>query len=1342
MTEAGDKPRRRRWWKYLVALGIAGLLLLAGVVWYANTQSFQRMVRGRLVTELERITGGRVEVGSFHAVPFRFRVEVRDVTIHGLEQPTEIPYAHVDSLTAKIKIISVLGAEFGFSSLQLDGPVVHIITCPDGSTNQPRPRLQNEAGKTTEQKLFSLTIRHLEVRRGEFIWNQQKTPFDFVGNDIAAEMTYSLLRRQYAGDLSLGKVDTMLRQFRPVSWTANAHFVLSSDRVEVKSFQASAGRSRLSAAGVISSLKDPKFEGQYELSLDLGEAFAVARRSEVTRGVLLASGRGKWSLEDFQSAGKISVSDLDWRDRNATLRNASGMAEFSIDPKRLNISHAVLRGLGGSAVGELNVVNWLSPNAASGTKTRKSDQQSGTFQLKLSRISLAELANGLAKPKRPLNALGLSGSIDGTVDGRWSGAPGNMQSTLALDVSPPQRLPAGQMPLTARLRAVYDMRSDQLDVSELSASTRATQIRASGTLASRARLAVSVSTTGLEEWRPLLGVLGVQQQLPITLHGEGSFAGNATGTLSNFALAGHLQIQDWDSLLPAREYAAAREIHWDSLVSDVQVSRSNFSARNGTMRHGATVIGFDVSGTLDDGQFTPENTFTARVGIRGAELGELQSFAGVDYPVSGTLNLYLHAGGTRAEPNGEGHLELTQASAYGHAFENLTSDVRFRGTEVELNNIHLQQQQGALISGGIAFDSASRVYHFNLTGKNFDLTRIPQLEASRVKVEGRLDFDAQGSGTVEAPVISANLHVRDLTLDHERAGDFFVVAATQGADLKMTGRSQFEHSELSLAGDVQMRGDWPAKVNLHFNHFDIDSLLRTYLHGEVTGHSAVAGDVDLSGPLRQPGAIKVAGHVSDFFAEVEHVKVRNDGPVSFLVSDGKLDLQQFRLTGEGTDLAASGTVQLSGERQINMHAQGKVDLHLIETFNPDFTSSGLVTLDVAVAGTAAKPQMEGKLQISNGSIAYIDLPSALSELNGTLVFNQDRLQIESLSGRTGGGLITAQGYASAYSRKINFDLKLHGQDVRLRYPPGVSSTATADVHWTGSNSASTLSGDVTITKLAITPGFDFGAYLARAAQTSSLPQTNPLLNRIRLDVHITTVPELQMQTAVVRLSGDADMRLRGTAAKPVIVGRADILEGEIYFNGTKYRLERGDVSFVNPITTTPQLDLQASTRVRDYDITISLNGQPDKLHVSYRSEPPLPESDIIALLALGRTQEESAQLQQSGQSAFSQEASNAILTEALNATVSSRVQRLFGGSRIKIDPQGLSTETSPVRGPQVTIEQQVANNWTLTYSTNVSEASQQIIQVEYNVSRNVSVVAIRDQNGVVSFDIRIRRRKK
>src|SRR5581483_12186212 len=123
-----------------------------------------------------------------------------------------------------------------------------------------------------------------------------------------------------------------------------------------------------------------------------------------------------------------------------------------------------------------------------------------------------------------------------------------------------------------------------------------------------------------------------------------------------------------------------------------------------------------------------------------------------------------------------------------------------------------------------------------------------------------------------------------------------------------------------------------------------------------------------------------------------------------------------------------------------------------------------------------------------------------------------------------------------------------------------------------------LSGDITVTKVGVTPGFDFGAYLARAIQQSSLPLTDPVLNDIRLDLHVVTAPDLQMQTSVLRLRGDADLRVRGNAAKPVLLGRADVFEGEAYFNGTKYRLERGGISFTNPAVTTPFLDLQAVTR--------------------------------------------------------------------------------------------------------------------------------------------------------------------
>ena len=58
----------------------------------------------------------------------------------------------------------------------------------------------------------------------------------------------------------------------------------------------------------------------------------------------------------------------------------------------------------------------------------------------------------------------------------------------------------------------------------------------------------------------------------------------------------------------------------------------------------------------------------------------------------------------------------------------------------------------------------------------------------------------------------------------------------------------------------------------------------------------------------------------------------------------------------------------------------------------------------------------------------------------------------------------------------------------------------------------------------------------------------------------------------------------------------------------------------------------------------------------------------------------------------------------------------------------------------MTVEQQVTRDLTITYVSNVSSTQQQVIQVEYNVNRNVSIVALRDQNGTFGIDLKIKKR--
>jgi translocation and assembly module TamB len=1325
--------------RYCLMAFLLVMLLLSAALWYVTTDSFQQMVRGRLIAAIEHATGGRVELGSFHAIPLRFQVEVRNLTIHGRESASELPLAHVDSMSAVINISSALGARIAFHSLTLDHPVVHVIFYSDGSTNQPTPK-QERAGDLTQ--LFSTSIDRLEVHRGELLLQDRRLPLEFVSNDVSARLNYSFLHRRYSGDAAIGKAETQFDGYRPVAWAGQAIFSIDSSGVQIQSITAASESSRFQARGTITDFRSPVFKGSYDFVLSFQQAGAIVREPRLRSGTVELQGTGSWSSKTFAAAGSFDLRDAGWQDRSFNAKNTFASGKFAVDPEKIQLAHVEGHLMRGSFTSDAEILSWQTSEKRVG---KAKLEQRGTVKIQAKDVPLAELLASLGPRFHSLRNLKFAGDLSGTSEIGWRESIRNAEVGATMHVSPPSRVVPGQIPLTAAARINYHARSSSVEIAELTAATPATQISASGALASSATsLRLSFNSSDLREWRPLLTEL-FPSRIPGEVGGRAAFNGTANGSFSNLTLAGKVQLQNFDTSLP--QSSSAQVLHVDSLAADIQVSPRNLNIREGIVHSGDTAVKVDGSVGLTNWNVTAQSDVRLRLDLEDVEASELASQLATDLTFTGKINAHLEIAGTKSNPQGQGGVTWENGSVQGYGFDSVAAGITMHGNEAGFNNLQVTRRQSRITGHG-TYDLSAKTFQVSIAGKNFDFAELTPVQRSRVKLGGALDFTADVSGSKARPDVNAHLHLRELTLNQEVAGDYWLDAVTHGQDVHLTGHSDFKTAQLTINGDVHLREKWPAKIDLHFVRLDVDPFIESYLHSHITGHSSVAGDLLLEGPLRDPVQLTVTGNLTQLNAEVQRVQLRNEGPVQFAVSGETLKISALRIIGDNTDFSATGSMQLSGERKLDLHGNGEVGLQIVQTYDPDFTGSGKVKVEANLTGTMGSPLVRGKLQIENASLADVNLPSALSAMNGTLSFSQNRVTIESLTAQTGGGNVSFGGHAELVGSQVNFDLTAKGDSVRLRYPPGVSSTATATLHWNGSTAGSLLSGDVTVMKLGVTPGFDFGAYLQKTVQQSSLPQTDPVLNKIRLDLHVVTTPDLQMQTNVIRLRGDADLRVRGNAGKPILLGRADIFEGEAYFNGTKYRLERGGVTFGtpaanNPAGTVPYVDFEATTRVKDYDITLSINGPADRPKLNYRSEPPLPTNDIIGLLAFGGTSEESAQLQQNSQSAFSQQASSAMLTAALNATLNNRAQRLFGNSRIKIDPQGLETETSPTQnGPAVTIEQQVKDNLTVTYTTNVSQTSQQIIRAEYNLSRNVSVVAIRDQNGVVSFDVKIRRRKR
>src|SRR5713226_900999 len=137
--------------RVLIAVGsILGVILLLAVMVLSVARSpwLREQVRERIVTEAERATGGRVEIGSFDFDWRTLTARINGFVIHGTEPAGSPPLLRVRSVTVVLKIVSMLRRTVDVQSIDVDQPQAHVIVSPDGYTNVPEPRTPRATNKT------------------------------------------------------------------------------------------------------------------------------------------------------------------------------------------------------------------------------------------------------------------------------------------------------------------------------------------------------------------------------------------------------------------------------------------------------------------------------------------------------------------------------------------------------------------------------------------------------------------------------------------------------------------------------------------------------------------------------------------------------------------------------------------------------------------------------------------------------------------------------------------------------------------------------------------------------------------------------------------------------------------------------------------------------------------------------------------------------------------------------------------------------------------------------------------------------------------------------------------
>jgi translocation and assembly module TamB len=488
------------------------------------------------------------------------------------------------------------------------------------------------------------------------------------------------------------------------------------------------------------------------------------------------------------------------------------------------------------------------------------------------------------------------------------------------------------------------------------------------------------------------------------------------------------------------------------------------------------------------------------------------------------------------------------------------------------------------------------------------------------------------------------------------------------------------------------------------------------------------------------------GSILESEVEKSELVIRNASPITIDIDANAAYLRPARLLAKDTSLTAAGIYSFTSQSPLDLSLNGTVNLEVLSTFEPDLIAAGTARISANMRGGLSSPSVNGQMRITGGSFFLRNVANGIDNATGTIHFDRDRAQIDNLTGQTGGGNFKINGFVGFGTREWSYRLSAEADAIRVRYPEGVSTTADASLTLTGSSNRSMLSGQVTIRRSGFNMKQDLGSIITGSTNPIPVPATqNAFLRNLQFDIRVRSSPNATFQTSYTRdLQTRADLRLRGSPAKPVILGSVEVNQGEVLFFGNQYAISRGELLFFNTAAIQPSINLDLETRIRGVTVYINVSGPLSRLDVNYRSEPPLQSQEILALLTVGRAPTATSSTIpasiSSRSSVLGESNANTLLGGALSASVSSRVQRFFGASRIKIDPNVTGVENLPQA--RLTIEQSLSRNVVFTYSINLSRSSQQAVRMEWDLSDDWSLIAVRDENGAFGVDFLFRHRFK
>jgi translocation and assembly module TamB len=1327
-----SRRQKIRWLEHVLwVLGTWIALVLALVIIAVGSGLANPLLRRLLIQRMESLTGAKVEIRTVAVGWFSLDATVNGLVIHGTEPKDTEPLASVEQAKIGLRVDSFWGRRVSLKELIVESPRIHVRVEKNGTNNLPTLNRPTKSNEPLQETLLKLHVGHLQIDDGWILYNNVKSLIAVEGADLRLNITLSGTTENplYLGQLNWDSVEFGRRRDVPVPANLSAKFSLGKQGLAIEQGILDVGRSHLDLQASMPDLEQVAFTYRYRAWLDLLDLREAFQTPEVPLGRIDlrgegAIGGGKVTGKGSFAGDNVTLGFTDFHSANLISRSS-----YTLDEKGVTLPDFAGYALGGSVKGRI---------------TMKYEGLQFRAETRLQDVRLSQVTPAIDHEGFPIDALHWDSVISADTVETWHDNFRDFDITAALRLDEPSELKEGHIPITGDWKIRYRDSSSRLEIQQLDFETPTSRGTISGVLAPKnTALDVHLEVGSLENWSDFIHALSsdqpgspeAQQRYVGSLQWDGTITGESGGP----TFSGHFRGENF-------QYS---EVKLDALDGDLTYSPTGLKITQGHASRGLMKAGIDGELELHDWEFAPDSHWSSEINLEQVPLEGLEQLGGWNYPLHGLLTGQFRGQGTRSEPALTGNFDLSQGEAYTVPFNRLRGQLNVRPDEVRLSNAELRffepgtEKSGAgIVTGNVAYQFADKSLTMELVGASLPLENFSRVKAAGLPIGGQMTFRLKSSGPVTQPIAEGTFRLVDFRIATEVIGSLDGELHSDGNEASFKIKSAMSTGAISGGVTLGLKDPMPVDGNVSINNISLDPYLLSALHLEkFAGHGTADGDITVKGELQHPENIVVDGTFTRLVLTYENVQLENSGPIHLTSTRDSLKILSATLKGANTNVDLSGSVQFTGRRTLAMKMNGSVDLRLLSAYIPGVDVNGHVEMNASVDGPLDRPRIIGQMKVESVSLRSSDFPTGLSNVQGNLVFDANRLFFENVTGEAGGGTLTLSGSVNYSERPLRYDISARTDRLRIRYPEGLSWLLGGQLRLSGTMDGGLLSGKVVVQRVTLNGGLESAGSLVSSGDSSS-SSSSSFLRNLQFDVEAGSTPDARMEWPGAMLEAEAKLRVRGTAEHPIMLGHIHVLSGDLYFRDNHYHVTRGDLNFANPFRLDPTINVEATTNIQQYEITLNFTGQSSKLSLSYRSDPPLPANDIVTLLAVGQTGSESTLRSGSGTQTGASGAS-ALLSEAISSQLGGRVERLFGITRFRVDPglAGIGTTSSNQNaGARITVEQQVTPNLSLMYVSNVSSTQEQVIQVEYNVTRNISVVALRDQNGTFGVDIKFKKR--